>query len=168
MTWTTKKAAKEHQCNACCGRIEKGEHYFINSLTMTPNPTSAKEKLFALYLGQKVHKPTGLKISELTVANLLKIQDYLQLRAISDLTGEEKDVIATYMQWHPDDVIEWINGDCSHHDFEDMYTWFPLYDILRGFGIALPFTVLEDGKPRTYSVEEQWKLNWITINNLKN
>lgn len=178
---------------------------------MTPNHTSAKAKLFALYLGQKVFSHPDYSnrmagrllddpIVELTISilygNYIK-KGWLQLRTIEDLTDEEIKQLADICDLIPIDemVIDRMDkffnvyskySESAYPDYLSIYfngevfKWvdyiaigidcercFIIQDYLRSISIALPFTVLEDGKPRTYSVEEQVENKWIQLNNSK-
>jgi hypothetical protein len=88
---------------------------------------------------------------------------YLLLRSLEQLSDEEKQMIADIMQFYPEDVIDWINGDCGHDDFDNLWTWLPCFDILRSIGILLPFTFIHNNKPVTLSVEDILKLGWAKI-----
>lgn len=142
---------------------------------MTPNPTSAKAKLFALYLGQKVYcqdnldgNPHSLFPVDFSVDSLINT-GYLLLRIIGSLTEFECLKVAKLVygsQWNDKEFLGIIvpNAENIHDDIIDSQALWAIQDYLRSISVALPFTVLEDGKPRTYSVEEMVELNWITVN----
>lgn len=161
---------------------------------MTPNPTSAKAKLFALYLGQNftinnhdwrkeysdLEPEYELELHAVNIGGACfddnieldwPIEDcYLQLRSIADLTDQEYGIMAKWSAYELTDknIVE-VGNAMVRHLFElnkwSGHTILEIIDYLRSISVALPFTVLEDGKPRTYSVEEQVENKWITVNN---
>lgn len=131
------------------------------------NLEQAKELFFAQYLGQKC----AVRIDDLfiyTITHTFLYKDvsdrFLLLRTVNQLTDDEKAIIADRMQIYPEDVLDWINGDCGQDYFENLHTWLPCYDILKAFGILLPFTYLDEtGKPVTLSVDEIIALGWAKV-----
>jgi hypothetical protein len=87
----------------------------------------------------------------------------LLLRSVKQLLPEHAEIIAKRMQIYPEDVLDWLEGNCGHDDFENLATWLPCYDLLRGFGYALDYTLLVDGAVRTVSVEEQIESGIIVL-----
>ena len=108
-----------------------------------------KALFFAKYLWQRVFKGPGAYVYILMPAFLeFNISDdcFLSLRTVDMLTDDEKETIGQHMQWYPEDVIDWINGECGHQDFENLHDWLSCHDILRQLGILLPFTYLDENK----------------------
>jgi len=132
------------------------------------NLQQAKALFFAQYLFQPILTLAGrknemFKLSTFDI-NENKIAGTLFLRTVDQLTDGEKVIIAELMQIYPEDVIDWINGDCGHDDFENLNTWLPCYDILKAFGIILPLTYLnEENKPVTLQPDEIISLGWAKI-----
>lgn len=131
--------------------------------------SKVKAQFFSMYLGQQILKACdGCSRVEIQPNDLKGISDstYLLLRTVEQLTDEEKQIIADRMQWYPEDVIDWINGDCGHGDYENLYTWLPCLDILRALGILLSFTYInEQGKPETLQPDEIVSIGWAKIKN---
>lgn len=154
----------------------------IGYCTKMEQPDSKiKALFFAQYLGQgfeydfndvvkKVEILGGIMPEKVVIYSIGHFQIInvercvLLLRTTEQLTDEEKEIIAHRMQIYPEDVLDWINGDCGHDDYENLGTWLPCYDILKAFGILLPFTYLNsENKPITLSPDELITRGWAKI-----
>jgi hypothetical protein len=141
----------------------------------TPS-NKVKVKFFALYIGQNYRRILNETVNGMLPADIVNgsvinnISDgkypesYIELRTVDQLTDEEKQAIADLMQWYPDEVTDWLNGDISHEDFQSPFDLLRATDALRQFGILLPFTYLsEDNKPITLSPSDLIGFGWVKM-----
>lgn len=138
--------------------------------------TTAKEKLFAMYYGQIIMCIPGVKylIDCYNLSTVIRsdgIKDaYLLLRSIKDITDNEAFGVAKLFYsgypefWRDIHGLEILAAPVNRRDLDTGHFSYSITDYLRSIGIALPFTTVEDGKPVTYSVEQQIENGWIKIN----
>lgn len=79
----------------------------------------------------------------------------LLLTPLSLITDEDAIEVSKILQVNPEDVSDWLNGDCTHEDFHGPFTFQHAIDYLRSKGYALPWMGL--------SVNELIKRNWALI-----
>lgn len=128
-------------------------------MTDMENNNENRAKFSARYFGQKV---SGKYSSELTVSYLkvcskgfLSKDMYLLLRPLSSITDDEAIEVAKILSVYPEDVLDWLNGDITHEDFQTPFQFQHAIDYLRSIGIALPYMGL--------SVEKQVEYGWIKL-----
>lgn len=110
-----------------------------------------KSKLFALYLGQKVHYVQGYE-EAIIVGEYLKDylieNDYLLLRGITDLTDGEKRIVADMSYYGSSSNLNIVDQLFEKYLKKQTILsgeqWWFIQDYLRSIGIALPMTYLKD------------------------
>lgn len=140
-----------------------------------------QSQFYAQYLGQKVLRHSDYKkddeCMELEYVHLSDdwMRHYLLLRKVEQLTESEISTLLTAIGW--DFNIKYIldfsayishcgiaciNFDGTSDEQVDEINNIGV-DYLRSIGILLPFTYLQDGNPRTLTVEQIIELGWVKI-----
>ena len=132
------------------------------------NTADNKQKFFALYWGQRLvmteqDEPTTLSVVDTFIIDNAWESDYLELRTVDRLTDEELFEIGHKVYGHPKPKMMMAFGKEAREMLQNEFNAgikngqanYGLIDILRGFGIAIPFMGL--------SVDQLISYGWVKI-----